>query len=141
MTTIQEGLILFAFMCCVTGISYALRRETGRLFRGVLASLLVLLTPYAFPDDYKGQYSSNPYATPKANIQPGQTYNLYNSQGDYRGKIGASRYDSDSVTNPYGRYGSKYSSDSINNKYGIGSPYHPDSPSNKYGNGLRVFED
>ena len=105
---------------------------------------LLLIALFAVPvmaDDYKGQLSANPYSTPKADIQPGRTYNLYNGDGEYRGQIGGSRYDSDSVNNPYGRYGSKYSSDSINNPYGAGSRYNSDSPSNPYGRGLQVFED
>jgi len=106
---------------------------------------LLLIALFAIPamaDDYEGQLSANPYATPKAQIQPGRTYNLYNGDGEYRGKIGASKYDSDSVTNPYGRYGSKYSSDSINNPYSSpGSRYSSESPNNPYGRGLQVFED
>jgi hypothetical protein len=51
------------------------------------------------------------------------------------------RYDPDSVSNPYGRYGSRYSPDSINNPYGAGNPYSPSSPRNPYGSGLGVFGD
>jgi hypothetical protein len=93
-------------------------------------------------EDYEGQLSANPYATPKANIQPGRTYHLQDSQGNYRGTIGESRYAPDSTSNPYGRYGSKYSSESINNPYSSsGSRYSSESPNNPYGQGLRVFED
>ena len=42
-------------------------------------------------------------------------------------------YDSASIANPYGRYGSRYSPDSVNNPYGrFGSPYSPDSATNPY---------
>lgn len=52
--------------------------------------------------------------------------------GKYLGNTG-SRYDPDSIYNPYGRYGSRYSPDSVNNPYGIyGSPYSPKSPNNPY---------
>ena len=47
----------------------------------------------------------------------------------------------DSVSNPYGRYGSKYSPDSINNPYGAGSRYRHDSPNNPYGEGLSIYGD
>jgi len=82
---------------------------------------------------YSNESVSNPYATdaPK----------LYDSQGNYRGKLSSNRYDADSVSNPYGRYGSEYSADSINNPYGAGNPYRSDSPSNPYGEGLSIYGD
>lgn len=53
--------------------------------------------------------------------------------GKYLGTLNNNRYDPDSVSNPYGQYGSKYSPDSINNPYGqYGSRYSPDSPNNPY---------
>ena len=64
---------------------------------------------------------------------------LYDSSGNYRGKLSSNPYDPDSVSNPYGRYGSEYSPDSINNPYGAGSPYRSDSPSNPYGQGLEIY--
>ena len=76
-----------------------------------------LMNPYS---QYGSPYSSkswrNPYAT--------DTPKLYDSQGNYRGKLSSNPYDPDSTANPYGRYGSKYSPDSINNPYGLGSPYN-----------------
>jgi hypothetical protein len=82
---------------------------------------------------YSSQSATNPYATdaPK----------LYDSQGNYRGKLSANKYDPDSVSNPYGRYGSKYSSESINNPYGAGSRYNSESPNNPYGRGLEIRAD
>ena len=70
--------------------------------------------PYGSP--YSNQSATNPYATdaPK----------LYDSQGNYHGKLSANPYDPDSTSNPYGRYGSPYSSESINNPYGAGNPYN-----------------
>lgn len=69
--------------------------------------------PYGSP--YSNQSANNPYATdaPK----------LYDSDGNYRGRLSANPYDPDSTSNPYGRYGSPYSPDSINNPYGAGNPY------------------
>lgn len=49
--------------------------------------------------------------------------------GKYLGNLSTNRYDPDSVSNPYGRYGNKFSPDSINNEYGqYGSKYSNDSP-------------
>jgi hypothetical protein len=39
------------------------------------------------------------------------------SGGTYLGQLSSDRYAPDSVSNPYGRYGSKYSPDSVNNPY------------------------
>jgi hypothetical protein len=85
--------------------------------------------PYGSP--YSSKSATNPYATdaPK----------LYDSQGNYRGKLSSSPYDAESTSNPHGRYGSPYSSESINNPYGAGSPYRSDSPSNPYGSGLEIY--
>ena len=53
--------------------------------------------------------------------------------GKYLGNLNNNKYDPNSVSNPYGQYGSKYSSDSINNPYGrYGSKYSNDSPNNPY---------
>ena len=82
---------------------------------------------------YSNDSANNPYATnaPK----------LYDSDGNYRGKLSRNKYDPDSVSNPYGRYGSEYSPDSINNEYGAGNPYRADSPTNPYGEGLSIYGD
>lgn len=32
---------------------------------------------------------------------------LYDSEGNFRGNLNGNKYDPDSVSNPYGRYGSK----------------------------------
>jgi hypothetical protein len=79
---------------------------------------------------YSNESANNPYATdpPK----------LYDSNGNYRGKLSSNQYDPESVSNPYGRYGSRYSSDSINNPNGAGSPYNSESPNNPYGEGLII---
>ena len=80
---------------------------------------------------YSNKSATNPYATdaPK----------LYDSQGNYRGKLSNNPYDPDSVSNPYGKYGSQYSPDSVNNPYGAGNPYKSDSPTNPYGAGLKII--
>jgi hypothetical protein len=74
--------------------------------------------PYGqYGSRYSNKSANNPYATdaPK----------LYDSQGNYRGRLSSNPYDPDSTSNPYGRYGNKYSPDSINNPYGAGNPYNP----------------
>lgn len=75
-----------------------------------------LMNPYSqYGSPYSNKSWQNPYATdaPK----------LYDSQGNFRGKLSTNPYDPDSTSNPYGKYGSPYSPDSINNPYGAGSPY------------------
>lgn len=88
--------------------------------------------PYGkYGSEYNNESASNPYA--------GNAPKLYDSEGNYRGRLSTNQYDPESVSNPYGRYGSEFSPDSINNPYGAGSPYSPDSPSNPYGHGLRIY--
>ena len=86
-----------------------------------------------YGSEYSNKSATNPYATdaPK----------LYDSDGNYRGRLSTNPYDADSTSNPYGRYGSEYSSDSINNPYGAGSPYKADSPNNPYGEGMSIYGD
>lgn len=56
--------------------------------------------------------------------------------GKYLGNMNSNQYDPNSISNPYGRYGSQYSPDSVNNPYGTyGSPYSPKSPNNPYATG------
>ena len=59
---------------------------------------------------------------------------LVDSQtGKYLGTLSNNRYDQDSVSNPFGKYGSPYSQDSINNPVGeYGSPYSDKSINNPY---------
>ena len=53
--------------------------------------------------------------------------------GEYLGRLNKNKFDPDSVSNPFGRYGSKFSPDSINNPYGTyGSRYSPYSATNPY---------
>jgi len=62
-----------------------------------------------------------------------QTPGIVAQDGTYLGKLSSNPYDPDSVSNPYGRYGSKYSPTSINNPYSTyGSPYSPRSANNPY---------
>jgi len=43
--------------------------------------------------------------------------------GEYLGNLNSNPYDPNSVSNPYGKYGSPYSEDSVNNPYVSPSPY------------------
>jgi len=84
--------------------------------------------PYGNP--FSSKSATNPYAT--------DTPRLYDSQGNYRGRLSSNPYDADSISNPYGRYGSRFSPESINNPFGAGNPLSPDSPNNPYGTGWRI---
>lgn len=58
---------------------------------------------------------------------------IVSPNGKYLGNLNNNQYDPNSVSNPYGRYGSQYSPDSINNPYGrYGSKYSNESPNNPY---------
>ena len=82
-------------------------------------------------NQFSNKSANNPYAAdaPK----------LYDSQGNYRGKLSTNQFDPDSVSNPYGRYGNQFSPDSINNPFGAGNPYSQDSPNNPYGQGPKII--
>ena len=58
---------------------------------------------------------------------------LIGADGKYLGTLSANSYSPNSVTNPYGPYGSPSSSTSVNNPYSpYGSPYSPNSARNPY---------
>ena len=58
---------------------------------------------------------------------------IVGEDGTYLGVLSSNKYDPNSVSNPYGKYGSKYSPTSINNPYNAyGSPYSPLSATNPY---------
>lgn len=62
-----------------------------------------------------------------------QTPQIYAPNGQYLGNLNSNQYDPNSVSNPYGRYGSQFSPDSINNPYGqYGSRFSPNSVNNPY---------
>ena len=72
-------------------------------------------------------------------LNPGNAPKLYDSQGNYRGKLSSNPFDPDSISNSFGRYGSKFSPDSIKNEFGAGSPFKHDSPNNPFGKGLTII--
>ncbi len=58
---------------------------------------------------------------------------LVAADGTYLGTVSSSRYDTKSIANPYGRYGSPYSPTSVTNPYSTyGSPYSTQSATNPY---------
>jgi hypothetical protein len=68
-----------------------------------------------------------------------QSPQLFSRDGKFLGNLNTNRYDPNSVSNPYGRYGSRYSTDSINNPYGIyGSRYSDHSVQSPYGKGVEI---
>lgn len=70
-----------------------------------------------------------------ASISLAQDVKLYGEDGTYLGKVNKNKYDPESVSNPYGQYGSKYSSKSVNNENGqYGSQYSSQSATNPYSN-------
>ena len=77
--------------------------------------------------------------TDHPNFMHGKT--VYDSKGNYLGKLSNNPYDPDSISNPYGKYGDPFSPDSINNPFGPGDPYSAESPNNPYGDGLLIYGD
>lgn len=130
----------------------------------LLISLILLSTSFAFGGEYKGNLSANKYdskSTSNPNGKYGSKYgsdsinnknatgspynrkklNLYDKEGNFKGCLNCGKYDSKSVNNPNGKYGSRYSQDSINNPNGQGSKYRQDSPNNPHGKGLKIIEE
>ena len=65
-------------------------------------------------------------------VKEGQSF-LLADDGQFLGKLTLNEYDSESILNSYGMYGSPYSSTSIKNQYSqYGSPYSSLSPYNQY---------
>jgi hypothetical protein len=74
---------------------------------------------------YSPYGARNPYTTSGGRI--------YANDGTYLGRLNSNRYDTESVSNPYGKYGSRYSATSINNPYSqYGSRYSNQSATNPY---------
>ncbi len=70
-----------------------------------------------------------------ANIANAEQILLYGGKGHnkFLGCLTCNQYDSTSIWNEYGTYGSQYNTDSIWNEYGTyGSEYSNDSPWNEY---------
>lgn len=58
---------------------------------------------------------------------------LVSPDGKYLGNLNSNRFDPNSVSNQFGRYGSQFSPDSINNQFGTyGSRFSNKSPNNPF---------
>ncbi|MCM1199241.1 MAG: hypothetical protein NC308_10170 [Clostridium sp.] len=78
------------------------------------------------------------------NIPHGKELLIYGGKDnkEYLGKLNASRYDSESIWNQYGKYGNRYNSKSIWNSYGTyGSAYSSYSPFNDYASNPPILVD
>ena len=77
---------------------------------------------------------AQPFMTiPQVSPRTASPPSLVGADGTYLGVLSGNRYDPNSVSNPYGRYGSPYSPTSIKNPYSTyGSPYSPNSATNPY---------
>ena len=105
------------------------KRTRDRVARGVEGTQVVLvflavmlLSSMGFAQEPLDSYQSNSLrggyerfgsATASWSTNPPRLY----SGGTYLGELSANRYAPDSVSNPYGRFGSRYSPTSINNPY------------------------
>lgn len=68
---------------------------------------------------YGSRYGNRSWTNPYATDAP----KLYDSKGNYLGRLSTNPYHPESISNPFGRYGSRYSPESIRNPYGAGNPY------------------
>lgn len=65
-----------------------------------------------------------------------QSPQIYAPDGTFLGNLNQNRFDPNSVSNPYGPYGSRFSPNSINNPFGqYGSQFSPNSVHNPFGTG------
>ena len=62
-----------------------------------------------------------------------QSPRIYAPDGTYLGNLNSNQFDPNSVSNPFGQYGSQFSPNSINNQFGqYGNPFSPNSVRNPY---------
>jgi hypothetical protein len=120
---------LAVFIVVLLAFSSRVSAQSSQYDPAYLTANPYLGTPLSSSDPRVSRYSSsgalNPYTTGGGKI--------YAEDGTYLGRLNSNRYDSESVSNPYGRYGSRYSSSSINNPYSTyGSPYSSKSATNPY---------
>lgn len=106
-----------------------------------IAYLFCMIVSLACSDDTLGVSSNDDFGYVS---KPSTILYIYGgtNEKDYLGKLNASRYDSESIWNPYGTYGSKYNSKSIWNQYGTyGSKYNSNSPFNEHASNPPVLRD
>ena len=101
---------------------------------------------------YDPESTSNPFGLYGSPYSPKSVKNPYNrhgfdaqnpysvkgpkivgKDGRYLGRLNRNKYHPESISNPYGIYGSKYSPSSVKNPFGVyGSKYSPFSATNPY---------
>jgi hypothetical protein len=91
------------------------------------------------PFPFEDVFETGPLAIPDVSAIPTPKLDhivgakIFAPDGAYLGRISRDRYDSESIGNSYGEYGSRYSATSIFNTYGeYGGPYGRYSPFNSY---------
>lgn len=140
--------ILFSLMFVFVFVAFANAADLGNLSRNPYNPNSIS-NPFDAGNPYNPNSVTNPYGqygnpfSPKSATNPYATDapKLFDSQGNYRGKLSNNPHDPDSISNPYGRYGNPHSPDSINNPHGAGNPYSPNSPTNPYGSGWKIIGD
>jgi hypothetical protein len=147
----QRGAVMTRVFCLIVCMLLATTVGAFAQYLGNLSSNPYnpnsLSNPYGAGSPYNPNSINNPYGRYGSPYSPNSATNpyatnapqLYDGNGNYRGRLSTNPYDPDSVSNHYGRYGSPYSPDSINNPYGAGNPYSTTSPRNPYGTGLGVY--
>jgi hypothetical protein len=84
----------------------------------ITAALILSAAPAVAQVDFRGNGNSPVIIAP---------------DNSYRGNLNNNKFDPNSISNPYGKYGSQFSPDSVNNRFGTyGNPYSPQY-SNPYG--------
>jgi len=137
-----NGKDLFAFKINVDVIEVAFNNNKGNpymnrwlFYKGKLVDQLWKNS------EFNEEYTSNPLLDGIVKlvmdtvvpIESEGTIELYAQDGEYLGILSTNTYESNSVFNEYGSYGSKFSSTSIWNKFGIyGSEYSTYSAFNKF---------
>lgn len=91
-------------------------------------------SPESVNNSYGQNGSENAINSPNNPFSNGRAPRVYSPDGDYLGRLSINNADSESVSNPYGTYGSSFNPNSINNPYGLyGSPYSQKSSTFLYG--------
>ncbi len=88
---------------------------------------------YALKNDIRGLLRGTPVTSePEARQATGQSF-IQAENGQFLGKLNPNKFDSDSIFNKFGPYGSKFSNTSIFNKFSdYGSQFSAFSPFNKF---------
>lgn len=86
--------------------------------KGLVIALVLLCSAACYAQQpYQLDTRSSGYVRYGERYSSSYAPRLY-SGGRYLGELSTNRYTPDSVSNPYGRYGSRYSPDSVNNPHG-----------------------